>query len=395
MAARPGKGYAPALTGLRALAATLVFVHHFFGQWYAGAQSPLRPWLIEAHIGVSVFFTLSGYLITRTYYDRFRAGELGFGSYWFKRFARVYPVFWFVLLARIALEPSTAGPPFQLAMNFSLAQAFFHSTLWTGLPQAWSLTIEECFYLLAPALYFGLRSLAPKRANRPSPWAAGVALFGACAAAWLIGKGLRGVLASTDFLSGEADLRHYSIFGRLPEFALGMMLGLFPPKPARSGTAASEALFLGGVGALVLTLVSLSYFARRDNTYYGIYAPEAPLVYLLAAFGSALIIASALKGSSLSRRILGNPLVEYLGRASYVFYLIQERHVAGVVQALLTKLGFAEDSFVPTFIVFWLVACGIYRFVEKPVHEGLLAWRQATSQKAKVRRTRGRAPRTA
>ena len=60
--------YLPALTGVRALAAYLVFLHHFNPFQPQGVTQFLHRIVLEFHIGVPIFFVLSGFLITLRYY---------------------------------------------------------------------------------------------------------------------------------------------------------------------------------------------------------------------------------------------------------------------------------------------------------------------------------------
>src|SRR5262245_41113878 len=95
--ARDGGDAIPALTSLRFLAALLVFLFHF------GPEGGL--WDIvggEGHVGVGVFFTLSGFLITARYGDRLaRGGSLK--TYVLRRVARILPLYYAVLILSLLL----------------------------------------------------------------------------------------------------------------------------------------------------------------------------------------------------------------------------------------------------------------------------------------------------
>jgi len=83
--------YFPALTGLRAVAAYCVFLFHFPPVKRASAPG-LYATFREGHVGVSIFFTLSGFLICQRYY-RQPFSRAALGLYALRRGARIYPAF--------------------------------------------------------------------------------------------------------------------------------------------------------------------------------------------------------------------------------------------------------------------------------------------------------------
>src|SRR5687767_8287089 len=84
----------PELTGLRFVAASLVFFHD---RLPIGEASSWIAWLAEGHVGVSLFFVLSGFLITYRYKQNFEEGFASpdffprFRRYLLKRIARIWP----------------------------------------------------------------------------------------------------------------------------------------------------------------------------------------------------------------------------------------------------------------------------------------------------------------
>ena len=80
----------PALTGIRALAAFMVFIHHYNPFNVASFGNYTHDFFNEFHIGVTIFFVLSGFLICNRYFDD---PNFNFKSYLTKRFARIYPMY--------------------------------------------------------------------------------------------------------------------------------------------------------------------------------------------------------------------------------------------------------------------------------------------------------------
>jgi peptidoglycan/LPS O-acetylase OafA/YrhL len=147
-----GRGYIPGFDGLRALAVLVVMVAHM------GWES-----LIPGGFGVTVFFFLSGFLITRLLVAEFEpSGRIGLGGFWARRLARLAPpLLVFLLVSGVALwalgVPPTAGQV--------LAALFYAMNYWKLLTpdpaggellapwgHLWSLAVEEHFYLLFPVL---------------------------------------------------------------------------------------------------------------------------------------------------------------------------------------------------------------------------------------------------
>jgi peptidoglycan/LPS O-acetylase OafA/YrhL len=152
-----GSGFhIPSLNGLRTVAFMLVFVGH------AGLDK-----LVPGGFGVTIFFFLSGYLITtlmRREIDRRR--HLSFKRFYLRRILRIWPAFYLVLLGGLVL--STAGV-LTVSLDWGgVGAQFLHLTnyysirygsghLTPGSPVYWSLAVEEHFYLLFPLLYVGMR----------------------------------------------------------------------------------------------------------------------------------------------------------------------------------------------------------------------------------------------
>ncbi len=71
----------PALTGLRAVAASLVFFYHCFFQYVDELPLWLGALFNVGYVGVPIFFALSGFLITLRYLDDFGEGKIGYGRF--------------------------------------------------------------------------------------------------------------------------------------------------------------------------------------------------------------------------------------------------------------------------------------------------------------------------
>jgi peptidoglycan/LPS O-acetylase OafA/YrhL len=144
----------PSLDGIRAVAALLVFVSH------AGLGH-----IIPGGLGVTIFFFLSGYLITtllRREYEKY--GSISLSDFYLRRICRILPPLYIALLlivvaSRLGLVAWDPGPMDVLAQVFQIVNYYVITSPGTNLPPFagvfWSLAVEEHFYLIFP-LFFAL-----------------------------------------------------------------------------------------------------------------------------------------------------------------------------------------------------------------------------------------------
>ena len=138
--------YNPALDGIRALAIAEVIARHAF-------SSPVLGW----GVGVEIFFTLSGYLITRMLLQQAQvSGSIDLKSFYFNRALRLMPPLWSLLLVLLIASPlahhwKSLMEAWVMAatylMNFNRAFAWLPEAF---LGHIWSLAEQEQFYLLWP-----------------------------------------------------------------------------------------------------------------------------------------------------------------------------------------------------------------------------------------------------
>lgn len=166
----------PSLDGLRAFAIGVVFLAH------AGLSR-----FIPGHFGVTVFFFLSGFLITTLLRIEFeKTGSVSLRNFYLRRVLRIFPPFYLVLVLAtvLTLAGPLSGPP--LSLPGLAAQAFYLTNYWVvdhgwwvghapGTWIFWSLAVEEHFYLFFPLLYLLLLRLLPQRRRQAA------VLLGLCA----------------------------------------------------------------------------------------------------------------------------------------------------------------------------------------------------------------------
>lgn len=155
----------PSIDGLRALSVLWMISFHilyFSGHWLQRDQyllligTPLLAPFVQGHLGVDVFFVISGYLIARLLFTEQEAsGTLRIGRFYLRRATRILPAYVVTLLLGwlILSEYSHSESAWANILFLNNFLPFDRQCMgWT-----WSLAVEEQFYVLFPLLLIGLR----------------------------------------------------------------------------------------------------------------------------------------------------------------------------------------------------------------------------------------------
>ena len=347
------------LDTLRAAAVTLVVLHHYT-LFVSGA--PTFGWVgTIGWAGVDLFFALSGYLIGNQIFAPLARGRgLALGRFYARRLLRTLPNFWAVL-ALYALWPAwRGGAPMQPLWRYLTFTLNVDLPPGTAFSHAWSLCIEEQFYLLLPACAVLGAVLTRRGGRRAWAWwglllavAAGMALR---AASWHDGQ-----LAANP-LRAYYQTIYYASWCRCDELLAGVALALLKnrePGLWQRLLAHGHALLAAGLFVVAAT------FAWFLHDHYGL----APTVagYPLLGVGFALLILAALAPGSILHR-WRVPGAASLALWSYAIYLTH-RSVGSLVAARMAALGHGPED--PATIGACLLASLLggwllYRVVETP-----------------------------
>ena len=146
----------PGLNGLRAAGAIMVVATHCGFDTARIVDGWSGAILARFNIGVTIFFVLSGFLLSRPFFLRAAQGRPAPSTshYFWKRALRILPLYWFVVATVAIVEPDNRGvvSGAMWLRNFTLTQLYKPDLLPTGLTQMWSLCTEVAFYLLLPLL---------------------------------------------------------------------------------------------------------------------------------------------------------------------------------------------------------------------------------------------------
>jgi peptidoglycan/LPS O-acetylase OafA/YrhL len=295
----------PALTGVRAIAAFMVFFHHLPLQLTPNFLVGLQ---LSFYWGVDLFFVLSGFLITYRYYKKTELKRSWLYSYFINRFARIYPVYFLVLTIVIVLAKNF--DLIFLLQNYTLTHYLFFIFKSHGMAitASWSLTVEECFYVLAPFIF-----ILCKKYNF---WLPLLITFFLLVLLLLTYRG-ENTLQQSVFLVFSG-----SFFGCFLKFFAGVYLALIVLKKEKNGLTQSKSSrwTLTGIATIAILLIPLVYVTNKNSSI------QFPVIILvnnfLMPFPIAMLYYGLITENSLFRRGLSGNAIKLFGRGSYAFYLL-------------------------------------------------------------------------
>jgi peptidoglycan/LPS O-acetylase OafA/YrhL len=369
--------YMPGLDGLRAIAVLAVIAYHLNPAWAPGGL-----------LGVGVFFTLSGYLITDLLLgQRAATGRLQLGDFWLRRARRLLPalflmlavvVAWVTLLDR-SLLPGLRGDV--------LAAVGYVSNWWNIVREAsyfarfgppppldhlWSLAVEEQFYLIWPwLLWLGLRYVPGRYAL------AGLTLAGAAFSA---------VAMALIYQPGVDPTRVYE---GTDTRASGLLIGaalamVWPSRELRADRINHQGrLFLNGIGFVGLVVIALLILRTSE---YSPFLYKGGIVLLSVATG--LVLTALVHPASWLGVAVGWRPLRWLGVRSYGIYLWHYPIIVLTAPGPQQRASLSLE--VLQVIATIVVAALSWRFFEEPIRRGAIGriWAQTRSR---LRRRRGAA----
>jgi peptidoglycan/LPS O-acetylase OafA/YrhL len=358
----------PALTGLRGVAALLVFVRHI----YTDVESAVPAVAVLGDVGyagVTFFFILSGYVLA------WSTGSSTDSQFWWRRFARVYPLYfvavwiWLGLAWRYGLFGEFGSNGISILPSLLLLQAWVpDQSIYFGWGGAvlWSLSCEAFFYLAFPFVYRRL-------AGRDNAARMRVAL------AVVVPTGLVGVLAS--FAGSRYDLAAYANPGlRIGEFVLGVALGLMAREGLRGTPGRRRLLAVGTTGWIAAALALGSDHGHRQGLID---------TMLIPPFATIIFLVGTREADGRPVRLVGSRPAVYFGEISYAFYLIHP-----VALTIGVRLGWFDVLTAPEAALAMLaglalstaLAAVLHHLVERPARRLLMRRRMPNPRHRSRRR---------
>lgn len=356
LSSTPARGNLPQCESVRGIAILLVFCFHYLGLIQGYSAFPDMPeglgLLFGGNTGVTLFFVLSGFLLTRPFV---RGADLNWLSFYQRRALRILPMYYLcVLLGALLNQPASWVSALKALFFFDIGL----TTLWPMGAVWWSLVVEIQFYLLLPLLIW----LARSARWRYALW---LVLAAAIYSYWQVRSA-----GTVDSLWGSG---RDSILGRWPCFMVGFGLAWMEQRKQKEASTESS---LFGLLLVVLSLLGLALLCDIKIRTLGMFAHIFWFEhYLYEALCWGVFLFAVLNYKFPGNALIVNPLLHRLGLWSYSFYLLH----SAVLFALLNKnpyfsatdLSLSEPGKVMfigilVFLITTVLACLAYHCIERP-----------------------------
>lgn len=347
------------LDHLRTFAILVVFLFHYY--ILSGGQPEWLPKVASfGWTGVDLFFVLSGFLISSQLFEQIKIGEsISFRTFFLKRFFRIIPAFGFTVILYFCVpffrEKDNLAPLWKyltftqnLGLNLKLNGAFSH---------AWSLCVEEHFYLFLPLV---LLLLQAKSVFKYSYWLLILLFLGGFAIRYYSYTYLY-LPKSTDDLSWMYWYKYlyYPTYTRLDGLLVGVSIAgfyQFSPKIWARISQYGNLLLVAS-----LAILTFAYFLCEDQTTFNASVFGFPII----ALGYGLMIAGAISPNSFLYRIK-SMVTSQLASLSYGLYLTHKGVIHVTHQMLSKYISNPNLMLVISMITCILFAYLLQILIEKP-----------------------------
>ncbi|WP_239550000.1 acyltransferase family protein [Mycolicibacterium mucogenicum] len=323
----------------------------------------LVGWPRGGFVTLDVFFVISGFLITGNLLRMAEVnGTVPFRKFYWNRVRRIVPAATVVLIliyvaATLMFKPFRAHEvgvdavfAFIFMANWRFAMEgtdyFNADTSVSPLQHYWSLSVEEQFYFVWPALIFVISLLVLRRSwsHHRRMQIAGTVM------GLVIALSLTWAMYESAVWPARA---YFSTFSRVWELGVGALLATSVGLLARIPTPVKPVLSWAGLAIIVASIALIT------DPSMGFPAPWA----VLPVTGSALVIAAGVGGEPAYQPFLRNPISTYLGDISYSLYLV---HWPVII--LLADLMDTTVTYYATATALTLgLAIASYHFIENPL----------------------------
>jgi peptidoglycan/LPS O-acetylase OafA/YrhL len=376
------------LTGLRWIAALVVFGHHAIAQLTPRVSNVLLDVGLLACLAVSFFFTLSGFILTYVYHQRLQ-NPAQRRLFWFTRWARIWPLHAVCLIVFIGMlmdwrQLSIPPEPAKLLFNALLLQSWFPYRDWSFTFNfvSWTISVEAFFYLIFPWLVAGGLVQTGRKTVFSLMLAIGL-IAGLC---WWksLPQDQQWIDIDRVFLTNPLL--------RLPEFCGGILAGyifLGSRQVAVADNGCANRFFRDSVqeslavGSLVGCYLALHYFQLEKKLIRlpwggnGLAIWISTLVFLPFFVWLLLVFA---RSRGWLGRILGSRLLVLLGEVSFAFYMIHNLVIIWIKRNLLATELWSTGGLIGAALSIGLGASILlHQGLEMPVKESLVRWYQGKS----------------
>lgn len=353
--------YITGLDGIRAIAVIMVLAYH------------LKLALFKSgFLGVTVFFVLSGYLITGILISEVEEeGTIDLKNFWLRRIRRLVPAVMSMAVVIIFVSAVVSRIIFTKGCKDFLASVLGFNNWWqifnkvsyfeaAGVPSpfthCWSLAIETQFYLIYPLILLGIYKLAKSRGEGRAK--RGLLFAGVTLLLALISVILMIVLFDPQ---QDASRVYYGTDTRAFSLLFGALLAiLWEYRMVPRRLSASVNMVLGSVSFVVLLVMTIAINGSSNFWYRG--------GQLVGKILTVLVIYTVSGRKTWLSRFLSNPVLKWIGDRSYSIYLWHYPII------LLISKGIKASWWITLIELVLSVALAelSYRFIETPIRHGII-----------------------
>ena len=353
--------YITGLDGIRAIAVIMVLAYH------------LKLALFKSgFLGVTVFFVLSGYLITGILISEVEEeGTIDLKNFWLRRIRRLVPAVMSMAVVIIFVSAVVNRVIFTKGCKDFLASVLGFNNWWqifnkvsyfeaAGVPSpfthCWSLAIETQFYLIYPLILLGIYKLAKSRGE-------GRAKRGLLFAGVTLLLALNSVILMIVLFDPQQDASrvYYGTDTRAFSLLFGALLAiLWEYRMVPRRLSASVNMVLGSVSFVALLVMTIAINGSSNFWYRG--------GQFVGTILTVLMVYAVSGRKTWLSRFLSNPVLKWIGDRSYSIYLWHYPII------LLISKGIKASWWITLIeIVLSVVLAELsYRFIETPIRHGII-----------------------
>lgn len=417
-ASRPSSGQRlEGIDGLRAIAALSIVVVHVWGFSTPGATvlgkgHPIADGLSSLSAGVTLFFTLSGFLLYRPFAAAIARGVAGppIRRYLRNRLLRIAPAYWVILAVTALLlgavnvraADGTLGvgrltDPAALLGSALLLQNYRPTTILEGVGPAWSLAVEAVFYMVLPVMVLAVAALARRASRRRTRVALLLGPPLLLLVVGLSGKAVAAHALPASPLAGYGANWHSvverSFWAQADLFCFGMLVAVAHAEVSDGRLALGSGWRRWSMcGGLAVFLPCAASMHQAEHSYRLQNTGEALGISLLFA---AIVLPGA--GSGARRRalrVLEWPPLVGVGLISYSLFLWHQPMILWLTEHGVTLGGWAGlgVNLLLVSAVSLTLSAVTYRWVERPALRRKRSTREVLDAPAEAASRSARAP---
>ena len=294
------------LDGLRGIAAFSVLIFHFFENPYLTTDvlqlDAVRKVTEVLQHGVTLFFVLSGFVITRILLNS-KSSENYFYTFYKRRILRIFPLYYLYLIVYFYIYPYIQFGQINMDFSLQLPVYFYLQNMgWlTGLESNgpghfWSLAVEEHFYLLWPVVVYFL----PYQRIKPIV----IALL------------ILSIPLKIYFINSNIDI-NYNSFSRFDSILIGCLIAIIEKDNNYALPNIKRSMILYALSVLFFTGAIVYFFQALIPTLKG------GVKHLILGLFFGIVIFSLVSNSENGQfnKFLNHSVTQYMGKISYGLYV--------------------------------------------------------------------------